>query len=75
MLEIDHGYGIRTRYAHLDRIQVQDGAEVGFGSEIGLIGSSGRTSGTHLHYEVLVDGRSRNPLNFLRATADVRKSR
>jgi murein DD-endopeptidase MepM/ murein hydrolase activator NlpD len=75
MLEIDHGYGIRTRYAHLDRIEVQDGAEVGFGNEIGLIGSSGRTSGTHLHYEVLVDGRSRNPLNFLRATADVRKSR
>jgi murein DD-endopeptidase MepM/ murein hydrolase activator NlpD len=75
MLEIDHGYGIRTRYAHLDRILVQDGADIAFGKEIGLIGSSGRTSGTHLHYEVLVDGRSRNPLNFLRATADVRKSR
>ncbi|MBV8169681.1 MAG: M23 family metallopeptidase, partial [Alphaproteobacteria bacterium] len=75
MLEIDHGYGIRTRYAHLDRILVEDGADIVFGKEIGLIGSSGRTSGTHLHYEVLVDGRSRNPLNFLRATADVRKSR
>ncbi len=75
MLEIDHGYGIRTRYAHLDRILVEDGADIAVGKEIGLIGSSGRTSGTHLHYEVLVDGRSRNPLNFLRATADVRKSR
>lgn len=75
MLEIDHGYGVRTRYAHLDRILVQDGAEIGFGHEIGLIGASGRTSGTHLHYEVLVDGRPRNPLMFLRATADVRKNR
>jgi murein DD-endopeptidase MepM/ murein hydrolase activator NlpD len=75
MVEIDHGYGIRTRYAHLDRILVADGADIGFGHEIGLVGASGRTSGTHLHYEVLVDGRPRNPLSFLRATADVRKNR
>ena len=75
MVEIDHGYGVRTRYAHLDRIAVAEGADVAFGQEIGLVGASGRTSGTHLHYEVLVDGRPRNPLIFLRATADVRKNR
>jgi len=75
MVEIDHGYGIRTRYAHLDRIAVAEGDDVGFGHEIGLVGSSGRTSGTHLHYEVLVDGRPRNPLTFLKATADVRKNK
>lgn len=75
MVEIDHGYGVRTRYAHLDRIAVAEGTEISFGQEIGLVGASGRTSGTHLHYEVLIDGRPRNPLTFLRATADVRKSR
>jgi murein DD-endopeptidase MepM/ murein hydrolase activator NlpD len=75
MVEIDHGYGIRTRYAHLDRIAVAEGDDIGVGHEIGFVGSSGRTSGTHLHYEVLVDGRPRNPLTFLKATADVRKNR
>jgi murein DD-endopeptidase MepM/ murein hydrolase activator NlpD len=75
MVEIDHGYGVRTRYAHLDRIAVAEGADIDFGHEIGLVGASGRTSGTHLHYEVLVDGRPRNPLTFLRATADVRKNK
>jgi murein DD-endopeptidase MepM/ murein hydrolase activator NlpD len=75
MIEIDHGYGIRTRYAHLDRIEVAEGVDVDFGHEIGQVGASGRTSGTHLHSEVVVDGRPRNPLSFLRATADVRKNR
>ncbi|MBI3513810.1 MAG: peptidoglycan DD-metalloendopeptidase family protein [Proteobacteria bacterium] len=74
-VEIDHGYGVKTRYAHLDRIAVHEGAGMAVGQEIGLLGASGRTSGTHLHYEVLVDGRPRNPLSFLRATADVRKNR
>jgi murein DD-endopeptidase MepM/ murein hydrolase activator NlpD len=74
-VEIDHGYGIRTRYAHLDRIAVHEGADVPSGYEIGLLGASGRTSGNHLHYEVLVDGRPRNPVSFMRATADVRKNR
>jgi murein DD-endopeptidase MepM/ murein hydrolase activator NlpD len=74
-VEIDHGYGVKTRYAHLDRIAVHEGADLALGQEIGLLGASGRTSGTHLHYEVLVDGRPRNPVSFLRATADVRKNR
>jgi murein DD-endopeptidase MepM/ murein hydrolase activator NlpD len=75
MIDIDHGQGIRTRYAHLDRMLVHEGADVASGQEIGLLGASGRSSGTHLHYEVLVDGRPRNPVNFMKATADVRKNR
>jgi murein DD-endopeptidase MepM/ murein hydrolase activator NlpD len=75
MVEVDHGYGIRTRYAHLDRVAVHEGADVASGHEIGLLGASGRTSGTHLHYEVLVDGRPRNPVSFMKAAADVRKNR
>ena len=75
MVEIDHGYGIKTRYAHLDRIAVHEGEDVSAGVQIGLLGATGRTSAQHLHYEILVDGRPRNPMSFLRATADVRKNR
>jgi murein DD-endopeptidase MepM/ murein hydrolase activator NlpD len=75
MVEVDHGYGIRTRYAHLDRIAVHEGEDVSAGVQLGLLGATGRTSAQHLHYEILVDGRPRNPMSFLRATADVRKNR
>ncbi|HUA55540.1 MAG TPA: peptidoglycan DD-metalloendopeptidase family protein [Candidatus Sulfotelmatobacter sp.] len=75
MVEIDHGYGIRTRYAHLDRIAVHEGEDIAAGAQIGLLGATGRTSAQHLHYEVLVDGRPRNPLSFMKAAADVRKNR
>jgi len=66
---------VDVRDRAVEESQRAEGDDVGFGGEIGLVGSSGRTSGTHLHYEVLVDGRPRNPLTFLRATADVRKNR
>ena len=67
LVEIDHGYGIRTRYAHLQKILVKVGQTVGHREKIGLLGSSGRSTGPHVHYEVLVDGKQIDPMNFLRA--------
>ena len=74
LVEIDHGNDIHTRYAHLDRIAVAVGDKVAFRQVIGLLGSTGRASGPHLHYEVLVDGRPHDPLNFLKAASNVRKN-
>jgi murein DD-endopeptidase MepM/ murein hydrolase activator NlpD len=67
MVEIDHGLGVRTRYAHLSAVQVRPGQRVPLGGRVGLVGRSGRSTGPHLHYEVLVDGRPRNPQPFLKA--------
>lgn len=67
MVEIDHGLGVRTRYAHLARITVRAGQSVVLGGRVGLLGSTGRSTGPHLHYEVLVDGKPRNPQPFLKA--------
>ncbi len=73
MIEIEHGFNIRTRYAHLDRISVAEGDKITLQQQIGLLGETGRASGPHLHYEVLVDGHPNDPLNFLKAASDVRK--
>jgi murein DD-endopeptidase MepM/ murein hydrolase activator NlpD len=73
MVEIEHGFNIRTRYAHLDRISVAQGDKITLQQQIGLLGESGRASGPHLHYEVLVNGHPNDPLNFLKAASDVRK--
>jgi murein DD-endopeptidase MepM/ murein hydrolase activator NlpD len=67
MVEIDHGYGIRTRYAHLQKVLVQRGEEVGHRHEIGLLGSTGRSTGPHVHYEVRFDGQPLNPDKFIKA--------
>jgi murein DD-endopeptidase MepM/ murein hydrolase activator NlpD len=67
MIEIDHGQGIRTRYGHLRRILVRRGQKVGFREKIGEMGNSGRSTGTHLHYEVTVNGKTRDPLKFIEA--------
>jgi murein DD-endopeptidase MepM/ murein hydrolase activator NlpD len=67
MVEIDHGYGIRTRYAHLQKVLVQRGEEVGHRHEIGLLGSTGRSTGPHVHYEVRFDGKPLNPDKFIKA--------
>jgi murein DD-endopeptidase MepM/ murein hydrolase activator NlpD len=75
MVEIEHGFNIRTRYAHLDRVSVAVGDTITLQQQIGLLGESGRASGPHLHYEVLVDGHPNDPLNFLRAASDVHKKR
>jgi murein DD-endopeptidase MepM/ murein hydrolase activator NlpD len=65
LIEIDHGKGIATRYGHLSRLLVTSGARVKRGQLIGLMGSTGRSTGSHLHYEVRMDGRAVNPVPFL----------
>ncbi len=67
VVEIDHGYGFKTRYAHLHDIQVQRGDRVAIGQRVGSMGSTGRSTATHLHYEVWFRGRAVDPVNFLRA--------
>lgn len=65
LVEIDHGFGLRTRYAHLLRIAVRQGDGVALGQTIGRLGSSGRSTGPHVHYEVLIDGKPIDPARFL----------
>ena len=61
---IDHGFGISTRYAHLKSTSVTVGMEVERGQSVGLMGSTGKSKGTHLHYEVLLRGTPVNPYNY-----------
>jgi len=70
-VEIDHGGGFKTRYAHLASIAVRPGQRVAAGAKLGGMGSTGRSTGTHLHYEVWVNGRVQNPARFVRAGAYV----
>ena len=67
MIEIDHGYGLRTRYGHLLRISVKRRQKVSFRQKIGLLGSTGRSTGPHVHYEVLFNGRQIDPIKFIKA--------
>lgn len=67
MVEVNHGYGIHTRYAHLSSILVQVGAKVGEGTAVGKLGSTGRSTGPHVHYEIWYDDVVRNPKNFIEA--------
>ncbi len=71
LVELAHGKGIDTRYGHLSAILVHPGDTVRQGQLIGRMGSTGRSTGTHLHYEVRVDGRAVNPRPFLEASAYV----
>jgi len=73
MIEIDHGHGIRTRYAHLKKILVKTGQTVANREKIGQVGSSGRSTGPHLHYEVRYKGVPLNPQKFLTAGKHVFK--
>ncbi len=71
MVEIDHGFGITTRYAHMTRLTVSRGERVSRGEHIGDMGCTGRCTGTHLHYEVRRNGDPVNPMTFITAGRDV----
>ena len=74
MVEIDHGNGIRTRYGHLFKVTVRKGAKIEHRHKVGLLGSTGRSTGPHVHYEVLFDGKQLDPLKFIKAGRHVFKS-
>jgi murein DD-endopeptidase MepM/ murein hydrolase activator NlpD len=67
MVEIDHGDGLTSRYGHLSETLVSEGEAVGKGAVVGRLGSTGRSTGPHLHYEVRIDGNPVDPERFLRA--------
>ena len=64
-VEINHGGGIVTKYAHMQRFVVQPGQYVKRGEVIGYIGMTGRTTGPHLHYEVILNGVPVNPMRYI----------
>ena len=74
VVEIDHGNGIRTLYGHLHKILVKVGQEIGYREKIALLGNSGRSTGPHVHYEVLFKGRPHDPMKFLKAGRHVFQS-
>ncbi|MEZ5921129.1 MAG: M23 family metallopeptidase [Parvularculaceae bacterium] len=67
VVEIDHGNGFMTRYAHLNRIVVRTGQRVKLHQKVGELGNSGRSTGPHVHYEIMFRGQPRNPLRFIEA--------
>ena len=67
VVEIEHGYGFKSLYAHLHSIKVKKGDDVALGDRVGLMGSSGRSTGPHLHYEVHFNGKQYDPSKFLKA--------
>ena len=73
MVEIDHGNGLATRYGHLSEIDVKVGQTVRIGEVIGKIGSTGRSTGPHLHYETRINGEAVDPQKFLRAGLQARQ--
>jgi len=70
-IEVNHGAGIKTRYAHLSKIYVKKGQKVQFGEKIGRIGSTGRSTGSHLHYEIMFRDKGLNPMQFIKAGRNV----
>jgi len=73
MVVIDHGNGMTTRYAHLSRISVKKGQAVEAGEIIGKVGSTGRSTGPHLHYEIRRDGKAVDPAPFLDVGAEIKE--
>ncbi len=68
LIEIAHGKAIETRYGHLSKLLVKNNSRVKRGQLIALMGSTGRSTGSHLHYEVRIDGRAVNPIPFIQST-------
>jgi murein DD-endopeptidase MepM/ murein hydrolase activator NlpD len=73
VIEVEHGMGVHTRYAHLSKILVSQGQVVTRGNTIGLVGETGRTTGPHLHYEVRIGDQPTNPMKFIMAGQNVLK--
>ncbi len=71
LVKIKHEFGIETRYAHMSAIRVKVGDRVSRGDRIGDMGNSGRSTGTHLHYEIRIGGRAVNPMTFIKAANHV----
>lgn len=71
MVEIRHDFGIVTRYGHLSKVRVEKGQRVSRGERIGDMGNTGRSTGTHLHYEVRTGGTAVNPMTFIKAANNV----
>ena len=69
LIEIDHGHGFKTRYGHASALIVKRGQQIARGELIAQVGETGVATAPHLHYEVIVDGKPRNPLNFVFADA------
>jgi murein DD-endopeptidase MepM/ murein hydrolase activator NlpD len=65
LVVLDHGFGIGTRYGHLSRFAVSEGQRIRKGDVVGYVGSTGRSTSPHLHYELLLNGRPANPLRLL----------
>ncbi|PSM18067.1 M23 family metallopeptidase [Nitratireductor sp. StC3] len=73
MVEIDHGDGLTTRYAHMSKLLVRKGEKIESGAVVGKVGSSGRSTGPHLHYEVRRKGSAINPLRMIKAGKKIRQ--
>lgn len=71
LIKIQHELGVETRYAHLSRIRVKAGQRVSQGERIGDMGNTGRSTGSHLHYEVRMNGRAVDPMSFIKAASNV----
>ncbi len=71
LVKIKHDFGIETRYGHMSRISVKVGQRVSRGDRIGDMGSTGRSTGSHVHYEVRVNGKPVNPMTYIKAAKDV----
>jgi murein DD-endopeptidase MepM/ murein hydrolase activator NlpD len=71
VVKIRHAFGFETVYAHLNRARVKVGQRVGRGDRIGDMGSSGRSTGNHVHYEIRIDTKPVNPVKFIEAARDV----
>ncbi|WP_255471605.1 DUF5930 domain-containing protein [Poseidonocella sp. HB161398] len=71
LVTIQHEFGIETRYGHMSKVNVKVGQKISKGDVVGAMGSSGRSTGTHLHYEVRVGGKATNPMTYITAARDV----